>query len=461
MSEVYLARDLKVNRKAVVVKILSLELLEHPYARQKFGQEVEALSRIRNDKVVDVFDKGELFDGRPYFVMAFIDGQNLRSQIPSNGMKPDRAASIVKQIGSALEHVHENSVFHRDLKPENVMLKRGTDSVVLIDFGIARVTDSVVAPGTAIGSSAGTLVYMSPEQLRCEEIKAASDIYSMAVVAHEMITGQRPFDAVSNEDLLERQASVDTALNRKLPPKVREVLLHGLSFNPLDRYQNAKQFGDDLAQALRQRNPWLRVAMIVLGVALLSVGVYSYKTCVVVPPPPSRSVDYFLSVQPMHDGQPYKSPYRSHGEETFASGDNFRLTVKTPVDAFVYVFHEAAPRENAKSFKMIFPREGTNGGSATLGADKSIDSEWMTFSDPAGVENFWIVWSTEPVAELEAVKTEAAGGLTGDTLVKTKQYLTRKAAEIKATTYNYNGNQTAIVRARHDLLVALAQFKHR
>lgn len=85
----------------------------------------------------------------------------------------------------------------------------------------------------------------------------------------------------------------------------------------------------------------------------------------------------------------------------------------------------------------------------------------MTFTGPAGVENFWIVWSTTPVAELEAVKSEAAGGLTGDTLVRIKQYLTTKAAETKAITYNYNGNQTAIVRARRDLLVALAQFKHR
>jgi len=114
---------------------------------------------------------------------------------------------------------------------------------------------------------------------------------------------------------------------------------------------------------------------------------------------------------------------------------------------------------------MIFPRQTTNQGSASLGAGHSVDTEWNTFEGPPGVENFWLVWSSTPVPELETVKNEAFkdanGGLTGDTLVRVKQYLTKKNAEIKATTNNYNGNQTAVVRARHDLLVALAQFKHR
>jgi len=459
MSEVYLARDLRVNRKPVVAKILSLELMEHPYARQKFEQEVEALARIHHDGVVEVFDKGELRDGRPYFVMEFIGGENVRSQTPSKGMNMKRAASILKQIGSALEHVHKNNVFHRDLKPENIMLKHGTDSVVLIDFGIAKVTDSVVAPGTAIGESAGTLMYMSPEQLRSEEITAASDIYSMAVVAYEIVTGQRPFNPISREELLEQQAGVDVALNRHLPAKVRAALHRGLAIDSAARYQNAKEFGDDLARAL-QRNQWPRVAIIVLCIALVALGISIIPSS----KPPNRSFDYFLTVQRMRDGRPYLTPRKSHGEEIFDSGDNVRLTVATPVEAFLYIFKEGSLKENSASFKMIFPRQGTNNGSASLGADQSVDADWMTFEGPPGVENFWMVWSTAPVKELEDVKKEAydnAGGLTGDTLVRVKQYLTKKKAEIDATTFNYNGNQTAVVRARHDLLVVLAQFKHR
>src|ERR1700754_1065590 len=447
MGQLYLASDQNVDGKAVVVKFLLRELLENKYALQKFKHESKALSRIHHPNVVEVTDTGE-FNGRPFFVMQYVDGETLDHRIPKEGMRLEHAASILKQIGAALEHVHEKGIFHRDLKPTNIMLRRGTDSVVLVDFGIARINNADPAEATAIGVSPGTPIYMSPEQIDAEEIAAASDIYSMAVISYEMVTGRPPFEPVPRSESLKIRRNgprvKPRVLRPNLSPKAQDEILRGLAFKPATRYQNAKQFGDNLAQALLKTAPdrtdWLKAAMIVLGVALLSVGVYLNKTCV---RPPSRSVDYFLTVQQMHDGKPYKSPYRSHGEEVFASGDNFRLTVKTPVDAFVYVFHEEAPRENAKSFKLIFPREGTNGGSANLGADKSIDSEWMTFSEPPGFENFWIVLSTAPVAELEAIKTEAASGLTGDTLVKTKQYLTTKASEIKATTYNYNGNQTA------------------
>lgn len=475
MSRIYFARDLKVNRKAVVIKILSQELLEHPYARQKFDQEVEALSRIRHSGVVEVSDKGQLDDGRPYFVMQFVDGENLRSQITNEGMDLERAASILKQIGAALDHVHEKSVFHRDLKPENIMLKGGTDEVVLIDFGIAKVRDSVVAQSTAAGASAGTMSYMSPEQLCGELITPASDIYSMAVVAYEIVTGRRPFNPSSAAQLLHLQrAGVDVkpiALRRNLPHAAEEVILSALSFKPASRPQNAKQFGNDLARVLvdpyvpRVGKRRQKLLLMLLGVAVISFGIYIFwKGWDDDPLAPNRSFSYFLTVQRMHDGKPYQEPFRSHGDETYGTGDKFRLTVTTPVPAYVYIFNEGAPELNETSFKMIYPNRATNKGSASLGANQSVQSDWITFRGPAGAENFWIVWSTSPVSELDAAINEAfkdpAGGLTGQTLITLKQYLTVKNSEIDATTYNYNANRTAIVRARRDLLVTLAQFKH-
>jgi serine/threonine protein kinase len=473
MSRVYLARDVRVNGKTVVIKVLSLDLLEHPYARQKFEQEVEALARIHHISVVEVFDKGELPDGRPYFVMEFIDGESLRTHIsPNEGMNLEHVASILRQIGSALEHVHQSSVFHRDLKPENIMLRRGTDKIVLIDFGVAKVTDSVIATTTVNGQSAGTLAYMSPEQLRGERLTSASDIYTMGIIAYEMVTGRRPFNPTSPAQLLELQRAGVTvkpvALRPNLPRKAQEVILRGMLFKPASRYQNAKQFGDSLAQALsysdvgEKKKQWLKPLMTVLVVVLVSFVIYK----VIIgngERPPNRSFNYFLTVQKMHDGQPHKTPIKSHGEEIYESGDKFRLTVSTPVPAFLYIFHEGRT-ENEISFKMIYPRQATK-GAASLGADQSFESEWMTFSGSAGAENFWIVWSTSPVAELESVIGEefknSDGALTGQTLVAVKQYLIAKEAEIDATTYNYNANQTAVVRARRDLLVALAQFRHR
>ncbi|HXQ36560.1 MAG TPA: serine/threonine-protein kinase, partial [Anaerolineales bacterium] len=205
MSQVYVALDLKLKRQAVVIKILSETLVHDSYARQKFDQEVEALLRIDHPGVVRALDVGQLPDERPYIVMPYVDGETLRSKIPAEGMNLKRAAAILKQIGAALEHVHEKGIFHRDLKPENILIKRDTDSVVLLDFGIAKVKDSIVAPSTAHGASVGTLLYMSPEQLRGEDVTAASDIYSMSVIAYELITGRRPFNPTSASQLLEMQ----------------------------------------------------------------------------------------------------------------------------------------------------------------------------------------------------------------------------------------------------------------
>ena len=156
MSQVYAALDLNVQRERVAIKVLSHALVQDSYSRQKFEQEVEALVRIK--QVVRVRDSGELPDGKPYFVMDYVEGHTLKSQLESDAIDLKRAASILKQIGAVLTHVHEKGIVHRDLKPANVMLTSGDDSVVLLDFGIAKVKDSLVAPDTIIDVIPGTLV---------------------------------------------------------------------------------------------------------------------------------------------------------------------------------------------------------------------------------------------------------------------------------------------------------------
>lgn len=478
MSRVYFALDLKLKRRAVVIKILSQALLNDPYARKKFEQEAEALSRIHHAGVVDVLDVGELPDGRPYIVMQHVNGKTLRSQIPSEGMNLERAASILKQVGAALGHVHEKDIFHRDLKPENIMVKDGTDSVVLVDFGIAKVKDSVVAPTTATGESAGTLMYMSPEQLRGEDITGASDIYSMGVIAYEMVTGRRPYKATSPPQLLKLQSKgvrikpID--LRENLSAKAQTIILRALSFEPKDRYEHASEFGNNLAHALVDsrvapgKGPSLKVIsaslLILISVALISFGVYKYLDKPA-DPEPSRSLTYFLTVQKTRDGQPYQGPFKSNGDETFENGDTFRLTVFGSISGYLYIIYEGPPEPNDTSFRMIHPTRATNNGSATLGANQAVESDWITFRGPAGNENVWIIWSVSPVSQLESAKTEAfehsRGGLTGQTLVKVKEYLTVKQSEIETKTYRYKASQTAVVHGKGDLLVTLAQFKHR
>ena len=481
MSQVYVALDLRLNRQPVVVKILSKELVQNPYARQHFDQEVEALVRIKDPGVVDVRDRGELSDGRPYIVMQYVDGETLRLKILSEGMDLKRAASILKQMGAALEQVHQNGIFHRDLKPENIMLKRGSDSVVLIDFGIAKVTDSVIALNTANGASAGTLAYMSPEQLRGEKVTAASDIYSMGVVAYEMITGRRPFSPNSAAQLLELQRkgvrAKPTDLRQGLSKEAQHVIFRALSFDPKERYQSSSEFAEALASALLsneqkvgKKDRWSgKKRFAIIGSALIIVSVLAYViyTGISEPPPPQRTkgFNYWLTVQRTHEEKDYSKPYKSNGDDIFDNGDKFQLNVLSIEPGYLYVFNESPPELNSTSFRMIYPNQVVNDGSASVGANHTVQSDWITFRGPAGTENVWIVWSASPVSELESAKNEALqhpqAGLTGRNLVRVKEYLNTMDAEVNARAAKYKASQEVQVRKKSDIVLTLAQFEHR
>jgi len=464
MSRVYVALDLNVQRQRVVIKVLSPELVQDSYARKKFEQEIEALRRITHTNVARVLDAGSLPDGKPYIVMLYVEGETLRSQITSDGIDLNRAASILQEIGTALSHVHEKGVFHRDLKPENIILAPGTDSVVLVDFGIAKVKDSLIAPTTVTRVSAGTLVYMSPEQLRGEEITAASDIYSMGVIAYEMVLGERPFDPTSTPDLLDLQRKRIGKLPQKVPIKAQHIIRRALSFDPKYRYRNAKEFGDKLADALvTSSNSVIDLSVVakafsgLLVLALLSFGIYKYIVDRKIDRTSNRSFTYWLMVR-----KDYQEPSKSNGEETFDNGNKFQLNVLTPTTGYLYIMKEDPPSTNGISFRMIFPNQDTNNGSASLGANQTIQTEWFTFQGPAGDENFWMVWSLTPVSQLEAAKTEAfkqpRAGLSDPTLTAVKEFLRTQPL---ATIYHYKAEQNAKPRGKSDILVALVQFKHR
>ena len=482
LSQVYVAFDLRLNREPVVIKILSKTLVQDSFARQHFDQEVEALLRIKDPAVVDVRDRGKLADGRPYIVMQYVHGETLRSQIRNEGMDLERAGSILKQVGAALERVHQKGIFHRDLKPENIMLRRDTGSVVLIDFGIAKVMDSVIASSTVGGASAGTLPYMSPEQLRGKRLTTASDIYSMGVVAYEMITGRRPFSSNSAAQLLdlqrERIRAKPVDLRPGLSKRAQRIIFRALSFDSKDRYQSAKQFGDDLAEALlnSERNgpkglpiwrpfkKWLTVGGGVLIIALLSYGIYRYATRRI-EPPPRNGFNYWLMVQRMRDAEEYGAAFKSNGNDTFENGDKFQLNVFSLEPGYLYIFNEGPPESGNISFRAIYPSQAINDNSASIGANHTVQSDWNTFRGPAGTDNFWIVWSASPITELESAKNEASkhpqAGLTDQNLVRVKEFLMSMKEELDVRTRRYQASQEVTVRSNSEIVLTLAQFKHR
>lgn len=270
-GDVYKAADAKIMSRPVVIKVLKDEVLRDEGAKRdwvvtKFKQEIEALAKIDDPGVVRILDADALPDGRPYIVMEFVEGSDLRhfikdtqsKQIVEQGLRFEDVAEIIRQIGRTLTAAHEAEIFHRDLKPENIMLRCNTSGdlqVKVIDFGIAKVRNSLIALSTATGLFvAGTWQYMAPEQLRGKKVGAACDIYALGVIAYELVTGRYPFPAKDSAKLKEMQeAGIKVKpcdLNPDLPQDAQAAILKALEYYPTERHKRARDFGDELARAL-------------------------------------------------------------------------------------------------------------------------------------------------------------------------------------------------------------------
>jgi tRNA A-37 threonylcarbamoyl transferase component Bud32 len=256
MGAVYIARDLRVLGRTVVVKVLLQESFENQYVVKKFRQEAEALSRVDHPNIVQIMDYGEMDDHHPFLVLQFIDGVNLRTILRPGGVELDRMASLIRQVAYALTAAHEKGILHRDLKPENIMLQMrdGEERAVVIDFGIAQLQNSVIAPKTIVTATAGTIAYMSPEQLSAGSLTTASDTYALGIIAYELLTGQKPFNPKSPFQLLEMQREglkvMPRSLRADVPEEVERVIVRALAFEPENRYQATRDFGNELCWAV-------------------------------------------------------------------------------------------------------------------------------------------------------------------------------------------------------------------
>jgi serine/threonine protein kinase len=256
ISAVYLARDFQVLGRKVVVKVLLEEFERDNYVVQKFRQEAEALSRVDHPHVVTIHDRGEMEGGRPYLVLQYIKGQSVRDIVVPGGIELERAATIIRWVAHALTAAHEAGVLHRDLKPDNVMLQPFGDEerVVVIDFGIAQVKDSVIGHKTSLSTAPGTVAYMSPEQLDGKELSHASDTFALGVIAYELFTGEKPFKPHTAYQLLDEHrkgvAVPPRELRSALPRAAQEAILRALSFDPFDRQSRTRDFGNEVYRAV-------------------------------------------------------------------------------------------------------------------------------------------------------------------------------------------------------------------
>jgi serine/threonine protein kinase len=256
---VYLARDTLLQSRQVVIKTLletQTGTFDDSWLRKKFDEEIMALLRIKHPGVVGIYDVGLMPDGKPFFVMPYVEGESLRSAMRGQAMELRRAAQIIRQLSLALSAAHELGVIHRDLKPENVMLQTygsGEEVALLIDFGIATVKGLQAGEQDRRTAVAGSLPYMAPEQLRGGPLPA-SDVWALGVMSYELVTGRLPFTAdnvLALDDM--QRTGVDTkprALRPELPEAAQEVILKALNYDPNRRYAHAHELGEKFLSAI-------------------------------------------------------------------------------------------------------------------------------------------------------------------------------------------------------------------
>jgi serine/threonine-protein kinase len=251
MGEVYEAEDTRKHR-LVALKLISPEFSGNPVFRARLQREADAAGRLTEPHVVPIHDYGEI-DGQLYLEMRLIDGTDLASVLKHSGaLSPPRAVAIVRQVAAALDAAHAIGVTHRDVKPANILITRD-DFAYLVDFGIAR---AAADPGlTQTGVAMGTYYYMAPERFTGDEVTYRADIYSLACVLAECLTGSPPYGADSVERLVAAHLTKPAPRPSQLlpgtvPAALDQVIAKGMAKNPDERYRSAGELAAAAHDAL-------------------------------------------------------------------------------------------------------------------------------------------------------------------------------------------------------------------
>ncbi len=263
MGQVYKAEHIRMKRQCAI-KVLRANLAGDPEATQRFQREAENASQLSHPNVAQIYDFGE-HDGLVYLAMEFIPGESLAAMLQRQAaIHPDIAADIIAQSAAALEAAHARHLLHRDVKPDNIMLATnadGTYQVKLVDFGIARAMTSEEQRVTRTGLVIGTPEFMSPEQIAGEELDPRSDLYALALVAFQCLTGKDAFPATSSkQNLIMRLTSRPRTLaevrdDMPWPVSLQTVFDKALAPDPSERYSSIGVFAEELSTAISSMTP--------------------------------------------------------------------------------------------------------------------------------------------------------------------------------------------------------------
>ena len=254
MATVYQVRHLAFN-EILAIKLINSQLADGDQFNKRLRAEAVIARKLRHPNAVHVEDLDRTEDGRPFIVMEYVEGQNLRTVIRREGPLPTlRALRIAAQVVSALAAAHKLGIIHRDIKPDNIHLIRlpdGSDFVKVLDFGIAKFTQGLASSAlTGSGLVVGTPQYVSPEQAmgkQAGDLDGRSDLYTLGIVVYEMVTGRVPFDSDTPVGLLVHHLHTTPVPPDQLrpdlgiPPSVSELLMKALQKNPEHRFRNADE----------------------------------------------------------------------------------------------------------------------------------------------------------------------------------------------------------------------------
>ena len=271
MATVYLAQDVRHHRP-VALKVLHADLAMS-LGPERFLREIQIAARLQHPHIVPLYDSGQAGD-LLYYVMPFIEGESLRQRLERDGRLPlDEAVAIARGVATALDYAHRQQIVHRDIKPENVMMHEGEPMVT--DFGIAKAVSAAVSHSlTQTGTAIGTPSYMSPEQAAGEaELDARSDVYSLATLLYEMITGVVPFTGPTVQAVYARLFTdpVPPIRDRRqdTPDWLESAVTRALAKEPAARYATAAQFAQALVWPSGTGTPPGQTAAAVKSIAVL------------------------------------------------------------------------------------------------------------------------------------------------------------------------------------------------
>ncbi len=293
MGEVYLARDQQLDRP-VAIKVLRPHLAADAEMKERFLAEARLAARVEHPHIVKVYDAGH--DGDTYyFAMSYVGGGNLADLLAQGPLPLPAALALLVPLCEALDAAHAHGLVHRDIKPSNVLLDHGRP--MLVDFGIARTADGLNL--TMTGQMLGTPAYMSPEQCDGQRVDGRSDLYSLAVVAYQMLAGQTPFQHATPLGLAAahiRDAPPPLPASLGLPARVQTAFDRALSKDPAQRFATAAEFAAALSTPEppgpppRRAGVWPSVVagLLCAGLALVAVSLRSHPPAVA-PGPPTRT----------------------------------------------------------------------------------------------------------------------------------------------------------------------------